>query len=268
MDLGAQVTPIFNPALRSVNVEGLPELPDSWTWVHLPDLGFMNRGTSRHRPRNAPHLYGGNYPFIQTGDVARSGGRIVAHEQTYNAAGLAQSRLWPAGTVCVTIAANIADSALLTYPACFPDSIVGIIADPRFSLGEYLEYFIRTARNDLAQFAPATAQANINIAILNDVAVPTPPVEEQNEIVRRVDALFKLAGKIEGRVAGATKRADKLTQGILGRAFRGELVPTEAELARHDGRDYEAAAVLLERIKSEREKTPPSRNGARKISQS
>src|SRR5438067_4649726 len=98
--------------------------PSGWRMVKLGDLGEVNRGTSRHRPRNAPHLYGGPYPFIQTGDVARSGGRIVKHEQTYSKAGLAQSRLWPAETVCITIAANIADSATLAYPACFPDSIV------------------------------------------------------------------------------------------------------------------------------------------------
>jgi len=191
------VEPLFSSELRVMENSDLPEIPDSWLWAYLPNLGFMNRGTSRHRPRNASHLYGGDYPFIQTGDVAQSGGRITSHQQTYSNAGLAQSRLWPAGTVCITIAANIAESALLTYPACFPDSVVGVIADPELSLPEYVEYFIKTARADLAQYAPATAQANINIAILNDVAVPTPPLEEQREIVRRGEALFKLADQIE-----------------------------------------------------------------------
>src|SRR6202034_1779957 len=108
------------------------------------------------------------YPFVQTGDVARSGGRITHHSQTYNEYGLAQSRLWPENTVCITIAANIADSGLLMYPACFPDSVVGLITDPAIAEPEYVELFVRTARRDLAAFAPATAQSNINLAILSE----------------------------------------------------------------------------------------------------
>ena len=113
------------------------ELPVSWRWVQLPSLGFLGRGKSKHRPRNAEHLYGGAYPFIQTGEIARSGGRITQHKQTYSEAGLAQSKLWPEKTVCITIAANIADSALLTYSACFPDSVVGLITDSEICLPEY-----------------------------------------------------------------------------------------------------------------------------------
>lgn len=241
----------------------LPEIPEEWTWVRLPDLGKLSRGKSRHRPRNAPHLYGGPYPFIQTGDIAQSGGRIILHKQTYNQAGLAQSRLWPVGTVCITIAANIADSAILTYSACFPDSVVGLIVETKLCVAEYTEFFIRTARNDLSQFAPATAQKNINIAILSDVVVPLPPLAEQHEIVRRVEALFRLADVIEQRVAVATARAEKLTQVILAKAFRGELVPTEAELARQEGRDYESASALLARIQADQSrevsKTNPKR---------
>jgi len=236
---------------REVDSTNLPEVPEEWAWVYLPDLGYMNRGKSRNRPRNAPHLYGGPYPFIQTGDIAQSKGRITSHQQTYSDAGLSQSKMWRDGTVCITIAANIAHSAILTYPACFPDSVVGVITEKELCLPEYLEFFIRTARTNLEQFAPATAQKNINIAILSDVAVPIPPIEEQHEIVRSVEALFKLADANEKRVEAATKRADKLTQAILGKAFRGELVPTEAELARRERRTYEPASALLERIKAE-----------------
>lgn len=174
-------------------------------------------------------------------------------------AGLAQSRLWSAGTICITIAANIAESAILTYQACFPDSVVGLIPEPALCVTEFAEFFMRTVRNDLSQFAPATAQKNINIAILNEVAVPLPPLSEQLEIVHRVDALFKLADAIEKRVAAATARTEKLTQAILAKAFRGELVPTEAELARREGRDYEPASTLLERIRAERAQAEEAR---------
>ncbi|MDP3013396.1 MAG: restriction endonuclease subunit S [Candidatus Subteraquimicrobiales bacterium] len=241
-------------SLKARKVEGdeLPEIPDKWAWVYLPDLGYMSRGKSRYRPRNAPHLYGGSYPFIQTGDIAQSRGQISFHRQTYSEDGLAQSRIWPSGTVCITIAANIASSAILTYPACFPDSVVGLIPDADFCLAEYAEFFIRTAQADLDQFAPATSQKNINIGILSKVALPLPPFAEQQEIIRRVEALFKLASTIEKRVVAAAVRAERLTQAILAKAFRGELVPTEAELARREGRPYESASALLGKIEGQR----------------
>lgn len=238
----------------------LPDIPVSWSWRRLPDLGQLARGRSRHRPRDAKHLYGGHYPFIQTGDVARSGGRIETYQQTYSEAGLAQSRLWPAGTVCITIAANIANSGVLTYPACFPDSVVGFVANATLCRGAFVEYFVRTARSSLAEFAPATAQKNINLETLSNLMVPCPPVVEQEEIVRRVDALFALADLVERRVVSASFRADRLTQALLAKAFRGQLVPTEAELARQEGRPFETADDLLARIRETPVETRPKRS--------
>ena len=203
----------------------LPEIPEAWIWAALPELGDLGRGKSKHRPRNAPHLYGGPYPFIQTGDVARSQGRITSHAQTYGEAGLAQSRLWPARTVCITIAANIADSALLTYPACFPDSVVGLVADESVVFPEYVELFMRIARRDLAAFAPATAQANINLAILADLAIALPPLDEQQEIIRRVERIYALCSKVEGAITATTSRLDRSSRAVLVKAFRGELTP-------------------------------------------
>jgi type I restriction enzyme S subunit len=99
----------------------------------------------------------------------------------------------------------------------------------------------------------AVNQVSINQTDVRSTPVPLPPSEEQREIVRRAEALFKLAAAIEKRVEAARKRAEKLTQAILAKAFRGELVPTEAELARREGREYEPASALLERIRGERE---------------
>src|SRR6476469_9280784 len=117
--------------------------PSGWRLVKLGELGEVSRGRSRHRPRYASHLYGGPYPFIQTGDIRASGGRITHHSQTYSEAGLAQSRLWPAGTLCITIAANIAETAILTYPACFPDSVVGFLSNPSLCDVRFVEYMFR-----------------------------------------------------------------------------------------------------------------------------
>jgi type I restriction enzyme, S subunit len=200
----------------------LPTIPEGWSWALLSEVGEMGRGRSRHRPRNDPRLYGGDLPFIQTGDVAGSGGRITTHSQTYNERGLAQSRLWPGRTVCITIAANIAESALLTYPACFPDSVVGVICDESVVLPEYLELFIRTARRDLAAFAPATAQANINLAILSEVAVAVPPIDEQREIVLKVGRIYELADRVLSAVRTASRRVERTSQAVLSKALHGQ----------------------------------------------
>ena len=107
----------------------LPELPEGWVWVTLPQVGELNRGKSKHRPRNASFLYGGRYPFVQTGDIKQANGLIGHYNQTYSEEGLKQSRLWPASTLCITIAANIADTAILGFDACFPDSVVGFLPE-------------------------------------------------------------------------------------------------------------------------------------------
>jgi len=89
---------------------------------------------------------------------------------------------------------------------------------------------------------------------IRDVPVALPSLDEQAEVLHRAGALFTLADTIERRLAVATARTEKLTRAILTRAFRGELVATEAELATQEGRDYESATALLERIREEGKK--------------
>lgn len=139
--------------------------------------------------------------MVQTGDVARAQRIIRTYTALYNQAGLEQSRLWPEGTLCITIAANIADVALLGFDACFPDSVVGFLPAHPIKDARYFEIFMRTIQASLESYAPATAQKNINLSILNDVWIPLPPLRELEAIVARVDALLALCDDLEARLA-------------------------------------------------------------------
>jgi type I restriction enzyme S subunit len=154
--------------LPEIKSEEIPfELPKGWEWVRLGEAGILERGKSKHRPRNDKKLFNnGKYPFIQTGDVSnakKNQGLIKYPSVFYNEYGLLQSKLWKKGTLCITIAANIAETGFLDFEACFPDSIVGFTAVHETLLLNYVQYFIENARDDLERFAPSTAQKNINI---------------------------------------------------------------------------------------------------------
>lgn len=174
------------------------ELPKGWEWCRLPDIGDLARGKSKHRPRNDPSLYiDGKIPLIQTGDVSRANGVINTYTALYNETGLAQSRLWPKGTMCITIAANIADTSVLGFDACFPDSVVGYTPFDKAIDVKYFEFFIRTAKSDLEKYAPSTAQKNINLEILSQVLVPLPPKKEISKIVTKIENLMTLCDRLK-----------------------------------------------------------------------
>ena len=140
----ADLLPLDSDALAK-----LPPLPEGYAYTYLANLGELGRGKSKHRPRNAPKLFGGPYPFIQTGEVKAAGRIIREYSQTYSELGLEQSKLWPEGTLCITIAANIAETAFLGFDGCFPDSIVGFTAAKTLVLPEYVELFIKSVRTRL-----------------------------------------------------------------------------------------------------------------------
>lgn len=191
-------------------------LPAGWTWARFPELGQFGRGKSKHRPRNDPALFdGGTHRVVQTGDVARSAGVIRTFTGLYNDVGLAQSWKWPAGTLCITIAANIADSGILSFDACFPDSVVGFVPASDFENARYFEYFLRTAKANLLEFAPATAQKNINLEILNALLVPLPPLAEQHRIVATVDKLMSHCDNLEASMTHGEYTRGRLLNALL-----------------------------------------------------
>jgi restriction endonuclease S subunit len=199
------------------------ELPQRWKWCRLEEAGLFERGKSKHRPRNDPRLFeSGHYPFVQTGDVARSkknGFKISTFSQRYNDFGLAQSRAWGKGTLCITIAANIAETGFLDLDACFPDSVVGFTSISGLTDPFYVKCFIDATREEIEKFAPATAQKNINLGIINMLSFPLPPLEEQKVIVTKVKKLFALCGQLETQITQNQAHAEQLMQAVLKEAF-------------------------------------------------
>jgi type I restriction enzyme S subunit len=155
----------------------------SWQSKSLDELGYVSRGRSRHRPRDAAHLYGGPYPFIQTGDVKHANLYITDYNQTYSEAGLAQSKMWKAGTLCITIAANIADTAILRIDACFPDSVIGFIPDQNKSDARFIKYlFDALLQRQYKTFTQGAAQDNLSQSKLLSLKFPVPRLDEQKRV--------------------------------------------------------------------------------------
>jgi type I restriction enzyme S subunit len=192
--------------------------PMGWPTCALPELGQLERGVSKHRPRNDPALLGGPWPLIQTGDVANSGGYIREFTTTYSDLGLAQSKLWPKGTLCITIAANIAKTGVLTFDACFPDSVVGFTSDVDGG-SEYVRAFLNFLQPVLERQAPESAQKNINLKVLRSLRAPRPP----DSAVRDFAQAVSLANLIAERVGSHSRHLNTLFHSLQHRAFRGDL---------------------------------------------
>ena len=202
--------------------ENFADLPSGWIWGKLSDLGELARGKSKHRPRNDKKLFGEKYPFIQTGEVRAANRIIKKYEQTYSEFGLEQSKLWQKGTLCITIAANIAETAFLGFDACFPDSIVGFSAS-KAVLPEYIELFIKSTRTKIESYAPATAQKNINLNTLENLIVPYCSLAEQTQIVAILESKLTACDQLAAELSKQVKQAELLKQAVLKAAFSGEL---------------------------------------------
>jgi len=206
----------------------------------------LNRGRFSVRPRNDPRYYDGPYPFVQIGNLPKTGGEITGFTQTLNERGLEVSRMFPKGTVLIAIVgATIANTGTLTFDSCCPDSLVAIQANDEIRL-RFVELYLRFKKHTIrGQSYASGGQPNINLRTLRPYPVPLPPLAEQRRIVARIEALFAQADILEAQVAATRRRLEQMDQAILARAFRGELVPQDP--------NDEPASVLLERIQGKRE---------------
>ena len=192
--------------------------PKAWPTTKLSSLGRLDRGVSKHRPRNDPVLLGGIHPLIQTGDISNCDRYVRSFSATYSEIGLQQSRKWPAGTLCITIAANIAKTGVLTFDACFPDSVVGFQPNDQATT-EFIQTWLSFLQKMLEDSAPESAQKNINLAILRDLEVPLPPMAKQRVYVARLVSIEQMKTAHHE----SSRELDALFASIQHRAFRGEL---------------------------------------------
>lgn len=192
--------------------------PKGWEVVKFSEVGKLDRGKSKHRPRNAPELLGGIHPLIQTGDVANSGGYIKEYNSTYSDLGLQQSKMWPKGTLCITIAANIAKTGILKFDACFPDSVVGFIPNKK-TTNEYVQGWMKFLQKIIEDSAPESAQKNINLKILRDLDFMLPKIELQKKYTDTVNSIEDQ----KDIILSESENSENLFNSLLQKAFKGEL---------------------------------------------
>lgn len=181
-----------------------------WKYKSLDEMGSVSRGRSKHRPRNDASLFGGEYPFIQTADVKKANLYLTEYSETYNEKGLEQSKLWKAGTLCITIAANIADTAILGIDACFPDSIMGFIPYENIANVKFVKYAFDMLQRDCRQISQGTAQDNLSWEKLSTIRFPAPDIKIQNKIADYISAYDDLIENNQKQIKLLEEAAQRL----------------------------------------------------------
>ncbi|MDT8067936.1 MAG: restriction endonuclease subunit S [Terriglobia bacterium] len=258
----------LNQKLDLKKIDGPTEIPDSWIWITFGSiLSELKNGISTKpeiEPPGRPIL---RISAVRSGSVSLEDRRYLRAKEKFSEYGLREGDLlftrYNGSLDLLGVCGQVRN---LGGELLYPDKLMRVRFGHGLVLPSYAEIFFGStgARERITDGAVSSAgQQGISGAKVKAQPFALPPFEEQDEIVRRVEALFKLADAIEKRVAAATARAENLTQAVLAKAFRGELVSTEAELARREGRDYEPASVLLERIRAERQTKAANRKNNR-----
>lgn len=203
--------------------EGKEKLPDGWRWVRLGDIAQLERGKFSPRPRNDPRYYGGSYPWIQTGEVEAAKKYITTYRNTLNEQGLAVSKMFPKGTLVITIAATIGAVGILTFDSCMPDSLVGITPIQGVSDTEFLYYSLLFIRERLKSIAPQVAQANLKLSLLEPIEIPLPPLDEQKRIAAILNEKMEAVERSRQAALAQLEAINKLPAAFLRQAFNGEI---------------------------------------------
>jgi len=218
------VTKGLNPdaPMRDSEIAWLGEVPSHWEVKPVKFLTRIVRGQFSHRPRNDPAFYDGEYPFVQTGDIARAGKFVTSYSQTLNERGLSVSRQFPAGTLVMTIAANIGDMAIIDFAACFPDSIVGFIPEEKIDL-DFLYFMFVAMKQRLMMTAVLNTQLNLNIDRIASIETVAPPHDEQIRIVQLLDDEVKRSDLLMKKAESAITRLTEYRSALITAATTGKI---------------------------------------------
>jgi type I restriction enzyme, S subunit len=209
---------------EKTNETEIGNIPESWSVLPMATVAKIERGKFAHRPRNDPAYYGGTTPFVQTGDVTASDGHITKYSQTLNERGLSVSKIFPRGTILITIAANIGFSAILEFDSAFPDSLIGITPNECID-AEFLNYYLMTQQPEMDRKAPRGTQKNINIEFLAPWKVPVPPLDEQLRIASALRASDRKSKGLRQETALLTELFDVMLKDLMtGRISASALV--------------------------------------------
>lgn len=198
-------------------------LPKDWTQARLDSLASVERGKFSARPRNDPKYFGGEVPFVQTGDVANARLFLDSHSQTLNPLGVTVSKVFGEGTILLTIAANIGATAITQSATACPDSVVGIRPFTGTTDLLWLKYALANQQKNLDVQAGQNAQKNINLEVLKPLRLATPPLLEQRLIGEILSHWDQAISATEQLLTNSQRQLDALLQQLLVRpAARGE----------------------------------------------
>ncbi len=219
-----------NVEMRDSAIDWLPEIPKGWNKAKLKRHVEMIRGQFTIRPRNDPAYYDGPYPFIQTGSISAADKFITEFTQTLNEDGLRISKLFPTDTVVMTITgAKIAEVAVTTFEACFPDSIVGFVPDHRLNR-DYLYYLLVAMKPALLRAMVVTTQPNINYVQIGGNYIPLPPVREQESIAKHIEQRIQGIREIQKSLNEQIATLTAYRKSLIHECVTGQRRVTEAHL--------------------------------------
>src|SRR5258706_935624 len=226
------VTRGLNPdvAIKDSGVTWLGQIPAHWEVKRLKHIATILRGKFSHRPRNDPRMNDGMFPFIQTGDISSVGKYLTNYTQTLNEDGFAVSKEFPAGTLVMSIAANIGDVAILSFQACFPDSIVGFVPASQVDV-DFLYYNLTGMKDELMSAAVLNTQLNLNVDRIGSLLTTCPPVNEQSTIAAFLDRKTSKLDALESKVRQHIDKLKEYRAALISAAVTGKIDVRGEEVA-------------------------------------
>lgn len=233
--------------------------PEGWRWEKLVNVATLESG---HTPRKSVPAYwsGGDVPWISLQDIrAADGKETFSTKLMPTELGIAKSsaRLLPKGTVCFSRDISVGFVTLMGRPMATTQHFANWICGEKL-LPKYLMYAFMAGRGHLVKSGQGSTVKTIYMPALRELRLLLPPLAEQVNIVRRIEELFLIADQLEAKVERAKRRVDVLSQSLIAKAFRGELVSQD--------QNEEPASVLLERIRAYRATAPMPRRGRKAAS--